>query len=123
VKALSLFQSGATLILYLLFFLSPWIKAWRRKELGKSYFVGLLFATFFYYGTPIWLLLYGWKTTFLLIAYCIGSVFLAVVVISSVFSIGDSLIVGILVQVPIRVIAGSWLANNHSRLRANKAIA
>jgi len=94
-----------------------------REPKNNIVFCWTTVCDFFYYGTLIWLLLYGWKTTFLLIAYCIGSVFLAVVVISSVFSIGDSLIVGILVQVPIRVIAGSWLANNHSRLRANKAIA
>ncbi|MEH6504372.1 MAG: hypothetical protein V7682_10790 [Cycloclasticus sp.] len=117
-KELFLFQTGSTLIIYLLFFLIPWLKSWRKKESGKAYFIGLLFATLLYYGTPVWLWLYGWRTTLLLIISCIGTVFVIAVIIGIIFSVEETFVIGIFLQVPIRVIAGGWLANNHVRLRS-----
>jgi ABC-type arginine/histidine transport system permease subunit len=77
-----------------------------------------MFATLFYYGTPIWLWLYGVKTTFFLIVYSIGAAFILAVILGAVFDVSEPTAIGVLLQIPVRVIAGNWLARNHVRLRS-----
>ncbi len=115
---LFLFQTASSFIMYLLFFLAPWFREGRNKESNKAYFTGLMFATLFYYGTPIWLWLYGVKTTLFLILYSIGSAFILAMILGAVFGVSEPITIGILLQIPVRVIAGNWLAHNHVRLRS-----
>lgn len=112
------FQSGAASIIYLLFFARPWLKAWKNKQSTPSYFIGLLFSVLFIFGIPLWLWLYGWKSTLLLIISCIGAAFLTVTLIDLIFPIEDKSIASIFMQLPVRALVGGWLANNHARLRA-----
>lgn len=115
---LFLFQATSSFIIYLLFFLAPWFRERRKKESNKAYFTGLMFATLFYYGAPIWLWLYGVKTTFFLIVYSIGAAFILAVTLGAVFGVSEPIAIGVLLQIPVRVIAGNWLARNHVRLRS-----
>lgn len=115
---LFLFQAITSLMLYLLLFIVPWSKEAQKPIPNKAYFTGLLFSTLYFYGTPIWLLLYGIKATFLLFIACIGVTIVLTMTLDAIYSIEDTLVVGLLLQIPVRVIAGGWLAHHHARLRA-----
>jgi len=122
---LLLLQAGVTAIIYCFFFARPWFLAWRRTDISKearpSYFIGFLFATFFYYGAPIWIWRYGWKITAIILLACIVAIFVMVKLTSLALqfdNMGQNFIAGIILQVPVRVAVGRWLAKYDIKLKS-----
>ena len=105
--------------LYLLFSLSGWLKQARGKCSNdaprRAYFVGLLFAGLYYYGFPIWWWRYGLKTATKLLLACIivGAILQGMLRAAGLITVrdfGESLGIALLIAVPIRAIAGIWVA-------------
>lgn len=123
--ALSL--SIASAVLYLLLNSKAWLRV-KRSEKTKdgekaSYFIGLLFSVLFYYALPIWIWRYGLLATIKIFLICIIS--------SSLFFLGfqlmglqvggwpDSFFIIQMIQVPVRAVAGGWIAKRDTKLRSS----
>ncbi|MDH1430159.1 hypothetical protein N5E89_18075 [Comamonas aquatica] len=119
--------SLVSVVLYLLFNARGWLRSMRRQndteKQPPAYFLGLLFAGLYYYGLPIWLFRYGLNATFRLLLVCVAcsALLLVALRILGMVEVEDfvqSLIYGQVAAVPIRAVAGSWVARNDSRWRS-----
>lgn len=125
-KEMIVFQTCSAAILYLFLFTPSWIRAWRGLEPIQNrpfYFVGLIFSALFYYGTPIWVWIYGWKNTVIMITACFVITFIIVQSINIAFPIKDKFVAGLYIQIIARVLVGFWLAKNHIRLAKSASTA
>ncbi len=82
-----------------------------------AYFMGLLFAGLYYYGFPLWWWRYGIKTTAKLLLTCIIAGAICQAVLRTIGMIvvddfGKSFAISMLLAVPIRAIAGVWVARH-----------
>ncbi len=102
---------------------------WRRgKKSGatlprRAYFWGLMFAFLFYYGFPVWWWRYGLRKTLELILACIVAVMALQAILRAaglinVDGLGESLAAGLFVAVPIRAVAGLWVARRDAEWRS-----
>lgn len=115
--------STISVVLYILLNQS----GWRKRVSGdgttrRAYYMGLLFAGLYYYGFPLWWWRYGIKTTAKLLLTCIiaGAICQAVMremglVVAA--DLGKSFAISMLIAVPIRAIAGVWVARHDKRWR------
>ena len=89
---------------------------------GRSYIWGFLFTALFYYGFPLWWWRYGlWRAVHLILT-CVGIGILIQMLLRTigaiyVDSIGDSIFAGLLLSVPIRALAGVWVAHKDQEWR------
>jgi hypothetical protein len=97
---------------------------WRRTKLKANqssesprpaYLWGFLFAVLFYYGFPLWWWRYGFRKALNLMIVCIGAgvliqILLGVFGVIKIESLGDSVAIGLVISMPIRAIAGIWVA-------------
>jgi hypothetical protein len=107
---------------------------WRKhKNAGKqipenctkqnpAYVWGFVFALIFYYGFPIWWWRYGFQNACKLIFSCIAIAaaiqgVLRYLDVIEVSELGESLAWGLFLSIPVRAIAGVWVANNDRRWR------
>lgn len=117
----------ASAIFYVLLSGRDWVRRKRGLESADSprpaYFIGLLFAIFFYFALPLWWWRYGLSNTIKLIALCIaaaaaGSTLIGLTGYSQLMGGEVSpLLLGQLIGVPVRAVAGLWLAKNDERWR------
>lgn len=108
--------------------------SWLRERSGRkktstdtaqpdpAYFWGFVFALVFYYGFPIWWWRYGLRNSFKLIITCIMLVAAAQAILRyaemiEVEGLAESLAAGLIISVPIRALAGLWVAKNDRRWR------
>ena len=115
--------STISVVLYILINRSGWRKRVSGERTARSgYYMGLLFAGLYYYGFPIWWWRYGIKTTAKLLLTCIiaGAIFQAVLRVLGVIVVADfgkSFAISMVIAVPIRAIAGAWVARQDTRWR------
>tara|TARA_R110002167_G_scaffold12858_1_gene54631 strand:- start:64 stop:387 length:324 start_codon:yes stop_codon:yes gene_type:complete len=88
----------------------------------RAYFWGLAFAVLFYYGFPVWWWRYGLRNTMQLLGICVVLVvaiqtILRVTGAIEVDNFGESMAVGLIIAIPIRVIAGFWVAKYDAKWR------
>lgn len=127
---LLLFLTAISAALYLLVALtSRFRKASERRNVrvqapksSPAYFWGFAFVVLFYYGFPVWWWRYGFQNACKLILYCILIVAATQAILRyanlvEVHGLGDSFAVSLLIAVPIRALAGFWVAKNDGRLR------
>lgn len=93
------------------------------KVVDRSYVWGLLFALLFYYGFPLWWWRYGFSKTIQLLVGCIVAgaglqAILRTFELIEVDGLGDSFFVGLLLSMPIRAIAGLWVARRDAEWRS-----
>jgi hypothetical protein len=122
-----LILSAVSTLLYLLFCSASWYRQLRGIGCGsgeprRAYFWGLLFALLFYYGFPLWWWRYGLRKTVEILFVCIsaGIVLQALLRLSSaipVNDLGESIFLGLLLSVPIRAVAGFWVARRDAAWR------
>ena len=125
-----LILTAITAALYLLIVITSWLRraSERKRDLGKAqrpspaYFWGFAFAVFFYYGFLIWWWRYGFQNTCKLILSCVFIVAatqatLRYAGLIEVDGPGESFAVSLLIAVPIRALAGFWVAKNDRRWR------
>jgi hypothetical protein len=110
------------------------VLSWRKhKNAGKqipenytkqnpAYVWGFVFALIFYYGFPIWWWRYGFQNACKLIFSCIAIAaaiqgVLRYLDVIEVSELGESLAWGLFLSIPVRAIAGVWVANNDRRWR------
>lgn len=119
--------SLTSVLLYLLVNARGWLRSMRKQDGTErqppAYFIGLLFAGLYYYGLPIWLFRYGLKATSKLLLVCVAcsALLLIALRILGMVEVEDfvqSLVYGQVTAIPIRAIAGSWVARNDSRWRS-----
>lgn len=88
-----------------------------------SYFWGLVFALLFYYGFPVWWWRYGLQKALELIIACV----LAVIALQEILSVsgmiqvdnlGAAVVTGLFVAVPVRAVAGLWVARRDAEWRS-----
>lgn len=122
--SIQLALSAISVFIYLLFNSSGWLRQVRNKCGGdtprRSYFVGLLFAGLYYNGFPIWWWRYGLKNATKLLLACIiaGAICQAILRVTGmieVHGLGESFVISMLIAVPIRAIAGTWVARHDER--------
>jgi hypothetical protein len=92
------------------------------KAPPRAYLWGLAFAVFFYYGFPIWWARYGLRRAITLTLVCVCAVGLVqyLLVSADVIEIGnvaESFGAGLLLAVPIRAIAGLYVAKHDREWR------
>lgn len=107
-------------ILYFVLSAVSWRRSKRRayqlSELPPpAYFWGFLFSVLFYYGFPLWWWRYGFRKALHLMIVCIGAgvliqALLRAIDVIEIEGIGESIAIGLLIAVPIRAIAGLWVA-------------
>ena len=85
----------------------------------KRYFWGLSFAILFYLGFPVWWWRYGFLRCVYLLVVCVGGVVLARIALQTLGAeeAGQSLGVGLLLSIPVRVTAGLWVAHRDEAWR------
>lgn len=89
----------------------------------RAYFWGLTFAVLFYYGFLIWWGRYGLGRAVKLTLACIVAVGLVQIVLRSagmidIHGIGESIAAGLFIAVPIRAVAGIYVAKNDNSWRS-----
>ena len=89
---------------------------------GPAYVWGFVFALIFYYGFPIWWWRYGFQNACKLVFSCIAIAaaiqgVLRYLDVIEVSELGESLAWGLFLSIPVRAIAGIWVANNDRRWR------
>lgn len=89
----------------------------------RAYFWGLTFAVLFYYGFLIWWGRYGLGRAAKLTLLCIVAVGLVQILLRStgmidIDGIGESFAVGLLIAVPIRALAGIYVARYDNSWRS-----
>ena len=92
------------------------------KEPYPAYFWGLAFALVFYYGFPIWFWRYGVRNTCKLIIACVLIIatiqaILRYLDVIEVDGLGESIAASLLIALPVRALAGFWVAKNDRRWR------
>jgi hypothetical protein len=116
--------------MYLLIATTSWLRraSERRKvrehvpEPYPAYFWGFAFAVVFYYGFPVWWWRYGLRNTCKLIISCVLIVAAAQAILRyaeliEVDGLGESFAASLLIAVPVRALAGFWVARNDRRWR------
>ena len=116
--------------LYLLLAITSWFRRTsERRNVPEqapkpypAYFWGFAFAVVFYYGFPIWWWRYGFRNTCKLILACILIVAVTQAILRStelleVDGLGESFAASLFIAVPIRALAGFWVAKNDRRWR------
>jgi uncharacterized membrane protein YadS len=110
------------------------VLSWRkhknaRKQVSENctkqnpaYIWGFVFALIFYYGFPIWWWRYGFQNACKLVFSCIAIAaaiqgVLRYLDVIEVRELGESLAWGLFLSIPVRAIAGIWVANNDRRWR------
>ena len=115
--------SVVSVVIYIALNQSRWLTQVRGNAVARrAYFAGLLFAGLYYYGFPILWWRYGIGTTVKLLVTCIivGAAFQALLLgfgKGGANDSGKSLVVAMLIAVPIRAIAGIWVARNDGAWR------
>jgi hypothetical protein len=92
------------------------------KATPRAYLWGLAFAVLFYYGFPIWWARYGLRRAITLTLVCICAVGLVQYLLVSadfieIGNVAESFGAGLLLAVPIRAIAGLYVAKHDSAWR------
>lgn len=87
-----------------------------------AYFWGFTFAMVFYYGFPIWWWRYGLRNTCKLILACVLIVAVTQAILRyaemiEVHGLVESFGASLIIAVPIRALAGFWVAKNDRRWR------
>ncbi len=127
---LLLILAASSAVLYLILAVLSWRKHKNaRKQVAENctkqnpaYIWGFVFALIFYYGFPIWWWRYGFQNACKLVFSCIA---IAAVIqgvlryldVIEVSELGESLAWGLFLSIPVRAIAGIWVANNDRRWR------
>lgn len=100
------------------------VPAWTAQATKPypAYFWGFAFALVFYYGFPIWWWRYGLRNTCKLILACVLTVAVTQAILRyaemiEVDGLGESFAASLLIAVPIRALAGFWVAKNDRRWR------
>ena len=115
-KQIMLGLAVASAVIYLLLVIKGWVKQLKTPDTSRrSYFWGLAFAVFFYYGFLIWWARYGIKMALKLTLACFVAVgFLQFVLryagIIEIDGIGESIALGLFLSVPIRAVGGIYVA-------------
>lgn len=130
-----LILTAISVALYFLFAVTSFFKYANARKLAPSqanepypaYFWGFAFALIFYYGFPIWWWRYGFRNACKLILTCILLVattqaILRYLGIIDIDGFGESMATSLLIAVPIRALAGIWLAKNDRRWRSSIVI-
>ncbi len=116
--------------LYLILAVLSWRKHKNaRKQIPENsikqnpaYVWGFVFALIFYYGFPIWWWRYGFQNACKLVFSCLAFAaaiqgVLRYLDVIEVREFGESLAWGLFLSIPVRAIAGVWVANNDKRWR------
>ena len=116
--------------LYLVLAVTSWFRhTSKRKSVPAQatkpypeYFWGFTFAMVFYYGLPIWWWRYGLRNTCKLILACVLIVAVTQAILRyakmiEVDGLVESFGASLIIAVPIRALAGFWVAKNDRRWR------
>ena len=120
--------SAVSAVLYILLSIRGWfeqVSKWQGVSgvPRRAYFCGLTFALLFYYGFPLWWWRYGlWKALHLVFV-CVGAVAVLQAILRTtgsieVESLGESIVVALLLSMPIRAIGGIWVACRDAEWRS-----
>jgi hypothetical protein len=125
-----LILTAISVALYLLLAITSWFRHANARKIAPAqaakpypaYFWGFAFALIFYYGFPIWWWRYGFRNTCKLILACVLIVAATQAILRytgtiKVDGIGESFVASLLIAVPIRALAGIWVAKNDRRWR------
>lgn len=117
--------AASILIFSILLYLWPLKPSGSERRLSRVLWGGL-FAALYYYGLPLWWWRYGLRNALKVVLTCVASTAVLNVVLRMVgwLKAGDafeSLLTSMLLAVPIRAIAGFWLAKNDKRWTADIA--
>jgi hypothetical protein len=120
-----LILSILSMAIYFVINVRPWYRSLKSKTgdvRTGSYIMGLLFCGLYYYSLPLLWWRYGLISTIKLILSCVALGALAMFGLRTtgllkVEDFFDSLFYSQFVAVPIRAIAGTWLARNDMRWR------
>lgn len=128
-KAL-LILTGISAVLYLLLASTSWYRGASGKESAReeapkpshAYFWGLAFAIVFYYGFPVWWWRYGLQNACKLVISCMLIVAATQAILRNaglieVDEFHEAVAFGLLISVPVRSLAGLWVAKNDKRWR------
>lgn len=117
--------SGISALLFCVAAFTDWR---RRRNSGlvqhrRAYFWGLMFALLFFSGFPVWWWRYGLRKTFELMIACglavmTVQIILRVIQVIKVDNLGESIGVGLFIAVPVRAIAGLWVARRDAEWRS-----
>ena len=127
-QRLVLLLAAAGALLYVLLATRSWLRS-RRVPRGPSasarpsYIWGFLFAVIFYFGFPLWWWRYGLSKALQLMLVCIGGGMLIQVALRTmdaveVNGLPGAIAVGLFIAVPIRAVAGLWVARRDASWRA-----
>lgn len=127
---LLLILAASSAVLYLMLAVLSWRKHKNaRKQVPENctkqnpaYIWGFVFALIFYYGFPIWWWRYGFQNACKLVFSCLAFLAATQGVLSylgviEVSEFGEPHALGLLLSIPVRAIAGVWVANNDRRWR------
>ncbi len=115
--------SVVSVVIYISLSQARWLKQTRGETATRSsYFAGLFFAGLYYFGFPILWWRYGIRITVMLLMTCIiaSAAFQVLFLELGRGGASDSrstLAIGMLIAVPIRAIAGIWVARHDKRWR------
>lgn len=125
-----LILTAISTVLYLILAVTSWFRHTNERrnvpvqatKPYPAYFWGFAFALVFYYGFPIWLWRYGIRNTCKLILACVLIVAVTQAILRyadmiKVDGLGKSFAVSLIIAVPIRALAGFWVAKNDRRWR------
>jgi hypothetical protein len=101
------------------------VRRYRKKSAESSrpaYLWGLLFAVLFYYGFPLWWWRYGLRKALFVLIVCICAVALMLEILKLLdwIQVDDrqaSMALGLIFAIPVRAIAGIWIAKQDSAWR------
>ena len=123
-----LILSAISAFIYLLFAFKGWLGQLRRRKHSpdappRAYFWGLTFAVLFHYGFPLWWWRYGLRNALKLMIFCVSSVMVVKAILGAtgaidVDGLGESIAASLFIAVPIRAIAGLWLAKHDAVWRS-----
>jgi hypothetical protein len=110
-----------------LYLVLVWLDVRRRRKISAessrpAYLWGLLFALLFYYGFPLWWWRYGLRKALFVLIICICAVALILEILKfldwiQVDNRAESMVFGFIYAIPIRAIAGIWVAKQDSAWR------
>ena len=125
-----LILTAISVTLYLLLAVTSWLRHSNERKNAPAqaakpypaYFWGFAFALVFYYGFPIWWWRYGLRNACKLILACVLIVAATQAILRyaqmiDVDGLGESFAASLFIAVPIRALAGIWVAKNDRRWR------
>lgn len=128
-KTLLIFTSISAVLYFLLALTSSIRGAGGKKSVreevlnpSRAYFWGLAFAVVFYYGFPVWWWRYGLQNACKLVISCMLIVAATQAILRyagliEVDGFYEAVAFGLLIAVPVRSLAGLWVAKNDKRWR------